>query len=109
MIRFLINTTIKKRDSDGNSYNFSIVTSTKTHHTLEIDSGWGSDGGNIKALLRKAGLEWDEFHYSERVVLAREFKRLKSIVPSFMHEHEITNGMILSLERPAGRTVTNEK
>jgi len=103
MIRYIINTTVAKRDVSGNCYNYSIVTSTKTGERLAINSGWGSDGGNVKALLRKAGLDWNEIHYSERVVAIREFNRLKKHIPAFVYEHETTTDMILDLERKAAR------
>ena len=99
MIRFLINTTIAERDRSGNCYNYSIVTSTKTGATIEINSGWGSDGGNIKAILHKAGLNWNEMHYSECIIQKREFKRRKSLIPSFFREHEVTAEMLFELEK----------
>ena len=99
MIRFIISTTVKRRDINGNCYNYSVVTSTKTGATLEIDSGSGSDGGNIKAIVREAGIDWEEMHYSECVLPARRYEQVKRIVPSFFHEHEITSEMILDLEK----------
>lgn len=99
MIRFLIDTTVRRRDVNGNCYNFSIITSTKTGESLKVDSGWGSDGGNIKHFLRQAGLEWEEIHYTERTVPAREYKRLESLRPESLLEHELSNEAILALER----------
>jgi len=38
MIRFLIHTTVKSRDVNGNCYNFSKITSTKTGKSLFVDN-----------------------------------------------------------------------
>lgn len=102
MIRFIVATTVAKRDVNGNCYNHSIVTSTKTGHQLKINSGWGSDGGNVKAMLREAGMEWEEFQYYESVVPIREYVRLMKNFAPFFLEHEVTSEMILGLE---GETV----
>lgn len=99
MIRFLIDTTVSKRDVSGNCYHYSVVTSTKTGRNLIVATGWGSDGGNIRALLRNAGLEWSELHYSERVIGKREFKQSDSFSENTVHEHEITDNMIFNLEK----------
>lgn len=102
MIRYLIDTTVSKRDVSGNCYNYSVVTSTKTGATLRINSGYGSDGGNIKAMLRKAGLDWSEIHYSERLLPIREFwRRREEALTDSTHEHEVTDEMILGLEKEA--------
>ena len=99
MIRFLINTTVSKRDIYGNCYNYSIVTSTKTGKRLAINSGWGSDGGNIRAMLRQAGLEWNEISYTDSMVGIREHGRLKANIANFVHEHNVTHAMFFELER----------
>lgn len=97
MIRFLIDTTVSKRDINGNCYNFSVVTSTKTGKHLVIDSGWGSSGDNVWALLRKAGLDWAELKYCERVIGIRDFNHSKPD-HEIIHEHEATGEILLSLE-----------
>jgi len=99
MIRFIIDTYISKRDTNGNCYNFSIVKSTKTGHTIEIDSGWGSDGNNVHAILRRAKIEWGEMHYTNNVLPIRKFNQFKKTIPSFFAEHEVSKEMIHDLER----------
>ncbi len=99
MIRFLIDTTVSKRDVSGNCYHYSVVTSTKTGQSLTIGSGWGSDGGNIKALLRRAGLDWSEIHYAEAMIPIREFNRREPENGEAVHEHEVKGDMFLNLEK----------
>ena len=99
MIRFIINTYVSKRDTNGNCYNFSIVTSTKTGNTIEIDSGYGSDGGNVKGMLRNAEIEWEEMHYSETVMPVRKWNEYKKIIPSFHYEHNVTPEMFFDIEK----------
>lgn len=98
MIRFFITTTISKRDSHGNCYNFSKIVSKKTGRGLELYSGLGSDGGNAKKLLLRAGLNWNEFSYTELVVSGTEFDRIQKLMPDIIREHEIKNETILDLE-----------
>ncbi len=98
MIRFLINPTVSKRDSSGNCYHYSVVTSTRTGQSLTITSGLGSDGGNVKALLRKAGLEHSEIHYTESMLPIREYNRREPEKDGVVYEHEATGAMFLNLE-----------
>lgn len=98
MIRFLIHTTVSKRDMYGNCYSYSSVTSTKTGRSLVISSGAMSDGGNVKALLRKAGLEHSEIHYTESMLPIREWNRREPSKDHTVYEHEVNDNMILNLE-----------
>ena len=99
MIRFLIDTTIRKRDVSGNCYHFTCVTSTKTGKSLTVNSGWGSDGGNIKAFLRRMNVEWNEMHYSEAVLPARQYDRIEKGLQNTIFEHELTTENVLELEK----------
>jgi len=101
MIRFLIHTTVKSRDVNGNCYNFSKITSTKTGKSLFVNSGWGSDGGNIKSLVKRAGkLEWSEMHYTESLEKARRYNQIKARTEIDTDgEHNLTYEMILDLEK----------
>ena len=96
MVRFLIDTTVSKRDIYGNCYHYDVITATKTGNSLVVRPTWGSDGGNTKALCRKAGLDWSEIRYTERVIHIREFKR--SEPDAGVYEHEVTPEMVLALE-----------
>ncbi|KKM74879.1 hypothetical protein LCGC14_1395970 [marine sediment metagenome] len=98
MIRFLIDTTVAKRDLYGNCYSYSIVTSTKTGASLAIDSGAMSNGGNVTALLRNAGLEWSSIHYSESMLPIRRFNAARKVLQNPLYEHLVTGEIILALE-----------
>ena len=96
MIRFLIDTTVSKRDISGNCYHYSIVTSTSTGQSVTIRAGWGSDGGNIKAALHKAGIEWEEMRYTERTLPIRQWNKCEP--EEGMLECALTEERILELE-----------
>lgn len=98
MIRFLIDTTVAKPDIYGNCYSYSIVTSTKTGNTLAIDSGAMSNGGNVTALLRNAGLEWSSIHYSESMLPIRQFNARRAGLADSVHEHLVTADTLMELE-----------
>lgn len=98
-IRFIISTTVAKRDIYGNCYNFSQVTSTLTGRSVTINSGWGSDGSNVRALLRSQGLEWSQLYYCERVIGKRDYKRELALRTCAIHETEVTADTFFDLER----------
>ena len=101
MIRFLIDTTVKARDVHGNCYNFSKITSTKTGKSLFVDSGWGSDGGNIKSKVKRAAnLDFSELSYTESLEKARRFNEIhKYTTFAATHESALTDEMVLDLEK----------
>ena len=98
MIRFLIDTTVSKRDMYGNCYSYSTVTSTKTGRSLVINSGAMSSGCNVKGILRSAGLEHSEIHYAESMLPIREFNRREPAKDGVVYEHEVKGEMLLNLE-----------
>jgi len=98
MIRFIINTTVSKRDMYGNCYNYSTVTSTKTGRRFTVHASYGSSGDNIKSKLRQSGLEWEEINYSECVIPIREFNRLEKNIVDAVSESDVDKSMIISLE-----------
>ena len=101
MIRFLIDTTVKARDVYGNCYNFSKITSTKTGKSLYVDSGWGSNGGNIKSKVKRAAnLDFSELYYTKSLEKARRFNEIhKYTAFDAAAERFLTDEMILDLEK----------
>jgi hypothetical protein len=99
MIRFIIHTVVSSRDSSGNCYNFSNVTSTKTGKALQILSGWGSDGGNARSLVKSLlDLDHSEIYYSEAVVPIRTYKARRPDKYG-IHEHDLGAKDLKDLER----------
>ena len=103
MIRFIIRTTVSKRDVSGNCYHADIITSTRTGKSLVLSASLGSDGGNTKAFLRNMGIDWEEMLYVENMMGIRDFdRRYKNIktrdILRPVFEHELTKDMIHNLE-----------
>jgi len=79
MIKYIIHTFTSKRDTSGNCYNYSIITSTKTKHCLTVNDGWGSDGGNtVSQVKRLLGLEWHEVYVADRDNMPKREHRIKA-------------------------------
>ena len=58
----------------------------------------GVNSENIKFMLRKFGIEYNEIYYTEKEVKIREHERIKKNIPFFFRKREVTNEMILGLE-----------
>lgn len=97
MIRFIVETTSSKTDINGNRYHFATITSTKTGQSLAVDHVGGDS--NIEHRLREAGLEWGEMKAINRTEAIREWQRQRKWLKTPVFEHEVTDEMILGLER----------
>ena len=82
-IKYSIHTTISKRDISGNCYAFSKVTNNKTGRSLYIDSGWGSDDGNIRHALHDNGVAWGAATFTSETIGIRDFNRIRKHTEMF--------------------------
>jgi hypothetical protein len=69
MIRFILEPTVSRRDVNGNTYGYCVVTSTKTGHWFAVDCSCGCDPSReIASEARRAGFGDNEVYECERVM-----------------------------------------
>lgn len=100
MIRFIVETIIKKRDANGNRYFTAVVTSTRSSRQLVILDTTASNGHTI---VHRAIQTSGEIFDVQCELPAKEYdakiRRLKNR-GNAGYEHQITAKDILDLEQP---------
>ena len=98
MIKYIIDTISSLRDVNGNCYHFARITSTKTGHSLVIDSVGGDS--NAPALVRRLlDLDFSQIHNTNTYEAKRDWQRMSKFASSGLYEHDVTATMLCRLNR----------
>ena len=98
MIRFIINTTSSKTDTNGNRYHFADIVSTRTKNTLQLKDV-GGDSNAVFLVRRLIDLDWSEVYATEQTIAKREYQRKTHFRNHAKWEHEVTATDLLNLEK----------
>ena len=97
MIRFIIDTTSRKTDTNGNRYHFATITSTKTGKCLRLDSV-GGDSNAWHLIRRLIDIDFSEIHSTNQTVMIRDFNRMVKFRTGGKYEHQVIAADLLNLE-----------
>ncbi len=98
MIKYIIDTVSSLRDINGNCYHFARITSTKTGHSLVIDSVGGDNNANY-LVMRLLKLDYSQIHYTNTWEAKRDWQRMSKFASSGLYEHTVTAKMLRALNR----------